>query len=94
MSNTCYGCKSFKFVATTLWLNLPTNSESQEEFKCELQSLSDSQSLPIFKKTLKRMYLDRQMDESAPCDDENVCNYSCIESVVNFVLEEEDYQSS
>jgi len=88
-SNTSYGYKSFKFVATTLWLNLPTNAaEAQEEFMCDLQSMSVSQSLPVFKKTLKRMYLDRQMEESAPREEDHPCNYSCIDSVVNFVLED------
>jgi len=58
---------------------------------CDFQSVSDSKFLSaLFKKTLKlkRMYLDRKIEESAPNDEDYLCNYSCIDSIVNFVLED------
>jgi len=49
----------------------------------DLQSMSVTQSLPVFKKSLKQMYLDRQIEESVPSEEDHPCNYSCIDSVVN-----------
>ena len=48
----------------------------------------ESESIAIFRTTLKRMYIDKQLEESAPIEDEHICNYSCIDSVVNYVLED------
>ena len=104
-SNTKYGYKTFKYIATTLWLNLPASSSSIESNTCEnpymitdefyeYRSVSkpiyESESPSIFKKTLKRMYLDKQLEESAPSEEEHVCNYSCIDSVVNYVLQDSE----
>ncbi len=37
----------------------------------------------VFKRELGKAYLTRQADECSLAEDEHICNYSCIESVVN-----------
>jgi len=78
-SNTSYGLKSFRHCAIALWLNLPVDMYQAE---------SDFTSLTVFKKQLKLLYLEKQLEESIAKDDEHICNYSCIDSVVNYVLED------
>ena len=77
--NTAYGYKSFKYNATALWLNLPLNNDIICELVCRPGTVPDpNYALPnstgIFKNHLKRYYIDKQIEESAPCED-NVCNY-------------------
>jgi len=91
--NSAYGYKTFKFNATALWLNLPLDYDPLiSELLCGQGSVPDQNcaipnSMSMFKRHLKQIYLDKQTEESAPRE-EDVFNYSCIESVVNFVLED------
>jgi hypothetical protein len=65
-----WGEKSFRNQASKLWINLPT-------------PLKDISSLQMFKVHVYDYLLNLQLDDQASHENSNVCNLSCIDSVLN-----------
>jgi len=95
--STNYNPKSFIFNASSLWLLLDTVICSIDDDTCDTTRSNmiiqhndvlcpftqNVVTYNVFKKEVKNAYLRQQVEECTVVEDEHICNYSCIESVVN-----------
>jgi hypothetical protein len=69
--NSTWGKRSFRYRASEVWINLPSY----------LKSVS---SYPLFKKLVYDYLHDLQLEDLEIPETTNVCNLSCIDSVLNY----------
>jgi hypothetical protein len=70
-SNSSWGKRSFRFQALETWINLPL-------------PLKNISSYALFKKQVYDYLLDLQLEGLGVPETTNICNLSCIDSVLNY----------